>query len=199
MGDTSFAECLRHSAKQHKHSAKPLPSVALGKEGTAKKGSAKTSLPSVFCRALGKDFAECFLSGTRQRLCRVPNRALGKKNGRDGGRNGDGRLPSVTPRGTRQRAHTLPSVTQAALGKDSAFAECHSTSTRQRAHTLPSAAWLTLGKVCALPSAALSDTRQNLGNLPSATLGKGIIFFLKRLFSLPPRLGSSHNSFICLQ
>jgi hypothetical protein len=32
-----------------------LPSV--GKEETAKKGSAKVSLPSVFYRALGKDFA----------------------------------------------------------------------------------------------------------------------------------------------
>jgi hypothetical protein len=31
---------------------------ALGKEETAKKGSAKASLLSVFCQALGKDFAE---------------------------------------------------------------------------------------------------------------------------------------------
>ena len=31
-----FAECLRHSAKAKLHSAKPLPSAALGKEHTAK-------------------------------------------------------------------------------------------------------------------------------------------------------------------
>ena len=31
-----FAECLRHSAKVKLHSAKPLPSVALSKEHTAK-------------------------------------------------------------------------------------------------------------------------------------------------------------------
>jgi hypothetical protein len=35
-----------------------LPSVTLGKEETAKKVSAKASLPNVFCRALSKDFAE---------------------------------------------------------------------------------------------------------------------------------------------
>ena len=48
-----------HSAKPNLHSAKALPSAALGKEHSAKKESAKTSLPSVFCRALGKAFAEC--------------------------------------------------------------------------------------------------------------------------------------------
>ena len=31
-----FAECLRHSAKAKLHSAKPLPSAALGKKHTAK-------------------------------------------------------------------------------------------------------------------------------------------------------------------
>ena len=31
-----FAECLRHSAKAILHSAKPLPSAALGKAHTAK-------------------------------------------------------------------------------------------------------------------------------------------------------------------
>jgi hypothetical protein len=41
-------------------------SFALGKDPPAKNTSAKKSLPSVFYRALGKDFAECNL-GTRQR------------------------------------------------------------------------------------------------------------------------------------
>jgi hypothetical protein len=34
-------------------------SQTLGKEHSAKISSAKTSLPSAFCRALGKGFAEC--------------------------------------------------------------------------------------------------------------------------------------------
>jgi len=58
-GPSEFAECQGHSAKPNLHSAKALPSAALGKEHSAKKESAKTSLPSVFCRALGKAFAEC--------------------------------------------------------------------------------------------------------------------------------------------
>jgi hypothetical protein len=53
-GIAFFAECLRHSAKAILHSAKPLPSVTLGKN------------------FIGKGFfAECFFSDTRQRLCRV--------------------------------------------------------------------------------------------------------------------------------
>jgi hypothetical protein len=54
-----FAECLGHSAKPRLHSAKALPSVTLGKGYSVKISSAKTSLPSAFCRALGKGFAEC--------------------------------------------------------------------------------------------------------------------------------------------
>jgi hypothetical protein len=49
------------------HSAKALPSAALGKEPSVKFWSAKVSLPSVFYRALGKGFAECKLASTRQR------------------------------------------------------------------------------------------------------------------------------------
>jgi hypothetical protein len=70
-GIAFFAECLRHSAKAILHSAKALPSVTLGKEYSAKISSAKGSLSSAFFRTLGKDFAECFFSDTRQRLCRV--------------------------------------------------------------------------------------------------------------------------------
>jgi hypothetical protein len=58
-GNDCFAECPKHSAKRKKHSAKALPSVALGKGDTAEENTAKGTLPSAFCRALGKDFAEC--------------------------------------------------------------------------------------------------------------------------------------------
>ena len=54
-----FAECRIHSAKALLHSAKSLPSVALGKPHSVKKVTAKAPLPSVFFRALGKVFAEC--------------------------------------------------------------------------------------------------------------------------------------------
>jgi hypothetical protein len=57
-GRSSFVECLRHSAKPRKHSANTLPSVTLSKERSANCTSATASLPSTFCRALGKDFAE---------------------------------------------------------------------------------------------------------------------------------------------
>ena len=59
--DGLFAECLGHSAKPLLHSAKALPSAALGKEQ-----SAKVSLPSATYRALGKAFVECHVS-TRQK------------------------------------------------------------------------------------------------------------------------------------
>jgi hypothetical protein len=60
-GHSSFVECLRHSANPRKHSANTLPSVTLGKERSANCTSATASLPSTFCRALGKEFAECHL------------------------------------------------------------------------------------------------------------------------------------------
>ena len=60
-GNWHFAECLRHSAKPEIHSAKALPSAALGKELIDKEA-----------------FAECFLSGTRQSLCRVPEKHSAK-------------------------------------------------------------------------------------------------------------------------
>jgi hypothetical protein len=41
------------------HSAKALPSAALGNAHTAKKALAKTALPIAFYRVLGKAFAEC--------------------------------------------------------------------------------------------------------------------------------------------
>ena len=56
-----------HSAKKALHSAKPLPSAALGKELSAYPFTAKDSLPSAACRALGKAFAKCRKS-TRQKF-----------------------------------------------------------------------------------------------------------------------------------
>ena len=62
-GLSGFAECQGHSAKPNLHSAKVLPNAALGKDHSAKNGSAKASLPSVFCWALDKAFAECLTLG----------------------------------------------------------------------------------------------------------------------------------------
>jgi hypothetical protein len=61
-GISSFVVCLKHTAKAILHSAKALPSVTLGKERSANCTSATASLSSTFCRALGKDFAECHLA-----------------------------------------------------------------------------------------------------------------------------------------
>jgi len=69
-GNTSFAECLRHSVKALLHSAKLLPSAALGKDHSANFSSVKGSLPSAFCRALGKDFAECLWEPSAKKSCR---------------------------------------------------------------------------------------------------------------------------------
>ena len=72
-GNRDFAECLRHSAKA-------LPSAALGIGHSKKKKSAKPSSPSAFaeCRpdtrqrkvAVNGDgcFAECLTYDTRQRI-----------------------------------------------------------------------------------------------------------------------------------
>ena len=80
-----------HSVKKALHSVKPLPSAALGKELSAYLFTAKASLPSAACRALGKGFPECH-DGTRQRkaavmarsqwrpLCRVPRVGTRQRN-----------------------------------------------------------------------------------------------------------------------
>jgi hypothetical protein len=54
-GISFFAVCSKHTAKAILHSAKALPSVTLGKERSANCTSATASLPSTFCRALGKE------------------------------------------------------------------------------------------------------------------------------------------------
>ena len=75
----SLPRCLRHSAKTKLHSAKPLPSAALGKEHTAKIWSAKPSLSSVFYRTLGKEKRPSRRRSRWRSLCRVSTlQALGK-------------------------------------------------------------------------------------------------------------------------
>ena len=73
--DAFFAECWGHSAKPAKHSAKALPSAALGKEQSAKNPSAKVSLPSATYRALSKAFAECHIS-TQQKKSNINSDGL---------------------------------------------------------------------------------------------------------------------------
>jgi hypothetical protein len=80
-----------HSAKKALHSAKLLSSATLGKELSPYPFTAKASLPSATCRALGKGFPECH-DGTRQRkaavmarsqwrpLCRVPRVGTRQRN-----------------------------------------------------------------------------------------------------------------------
>jgi hypothetical protein len=93
-GNSCFAECLKHSAKPGKHSAKTLPSVIIGKEVSVNCTSTTGSLESTFCRGSwqrkvavmapgdgDRDFIECHCD-TRQRppLCRVSTiMALGKE------------------------------------------------------------------------------------------------------------------------
>jgi hypothetical protein len=83
--------CLKHSAKAILHSAKALPSVTLGKERSANCTSAAVSLPSTFCRALGKEFAECLLPLDKEKS---PSRRQVTVTDP---------LPSVCYRGPRQR------------------------------------------------------------------------------------------------
>jgi hypothetical protein len=95
---------------------------------------AKTSLPSAFCRALGKGFAECQI------------RHSAKKSRRDGVWDRDGSLPSAlglalgkgpslcrAPSVWRSaKAGSLPSVLSLALGKGWLFAECPQFGARHR-------------------------------------------------------------------
>ena len=70
MGDRDFAVCPKHTAKADMHTAKALPYAAHGNQASAKPA-----------------FAVCFISGTRQSLCRVHIPTNGKNKGRD--RKGD--------------------------------------------------------------------------------------------------------------
>ena len=181
-GNGRFAECPKHSAKPQKHSVKALPSVALGKEGSANSTSAKPSLPSTFLGHSAKRFAEC-------------QGALGKEKWplrRRG--NGDGFFAECQGQHSA-KASPLPSVFPEALGKELAregphvrlFAEC---SVRHSAKptSLPSASDITLGKEPKpVPRSVLfaecydPDTRQR-ASLPIVTLGKVTSMYLFYLF-----------------
>ena len=137
--------------------------IALGKAFAECDTRQRTHGKKLIGKAL---FVECLLSGTRQRLCRVPRRHSAKKSNRHGAGPVDGHfaecqpgrhsakifyfffkisLPSANPSGTRQRVFiffykiSLPSANLQALGKDFlSFIFLIS---------LPSALYTTLGKV----------------------------------------------------
>ena len=122
-----FAECLRHLAKAKLHSAKPLPSAVLSKEHMAKKLIGKVL------------FAECLLSGTRQRLCREPRGHSAKKSNRHGAGAPGALGKEKRPSRRRPRWWSLCRVpTLQALSKDflffkkKIFAECPLSGPRQR-------------------------------------------------------------------
>jgi hypothetical protein len=83
-----------------------------------------------------RDFAECYVAGTRQRgrLCRVPHRALGKEPDM-------GTLPgglfAECPRGHSAKMYSLPSASGKTLGKDAVSVTRH----RNGRFSLPSAPW----------------------------------------------------------
>ena len=176
----------------HRHSAKDLPSVTLGKEHTASTVPANSS------------FAECFLSGTRQRLCRELKTTLGEKKYVTEGKRSR-HVCRVSKVGHSAKVSILPCVKVGALGKSvqfavcqivalgklTTFAVCHSIGTRQRPFqnrqnltSLPSVKGLTLGKHAIFKSRMhrmmprvhfaecfTADTRQ-MRSLPSVTLDK---------------------------
>ena len=83
-GNSRFVACHMHSAKPKKHSAKDLPSITLNKQHITSTVPANGSLPSVFYRALGKDFVESWNRRSAKksnvtewrrsrRVCRVSN------------------------------------------------------------------------------------------------------------------------------
>jgi hypothetical protein len=150
-GHSSFADCLRHSAKHIKHSANTLPSVTLGKKRSANCTSATVSLPSTFCRVLGKEKSSSrrqvtvtnplssVFFGTRQigQFYRVPAiMALGKDGSSGPHRQSLCRVSNGLALGKESSSgpvcQSLCRVRWAALGKGSFFAECLDHSTRQR-------------------------------------------------------------------
>jgi hypothetical protein len=148
---------------------------ALGKEETAKKGSAKASLPSVFYRPLDKDFAERLILLSAKKItvmveetvtdvCRAPKRS------------------------TRQRLCSLPSILGQHSVKCMLCAECWSSDARQNVRSLPCAGGVRLGKEHNL----CRERRER---------HSAKIFFWKRLFSPSPDPDweASHNSFTSLQ
>jgi hypothetical protein len=140
-----------------------LPSVTLGKERSANCTSATVSLPSTFCRALDKEFAECHLTLDKEFVeCHL---TLGKEKSPSRRQvTVTDPLPSVFYHGPRQRVlqwAPLPvpllSALATALDKDgfagsqvSFFGECHGQHSAKMALPIPrfpSLPSVTLGKV----------------------------------------------------
>jgi hypothetical protein len=161
IGIGRLAECLNHSAKPGKHSAKSSPSVALGRECSVKCISVTASLPGTFYRALGKDFVECHSvlgkekSPSRRPVtktaafaeCHLIHSAKGPPAG-----------PFASFFAEYSRRHStnlasLPSARATTLSKEtlpvlrcSFFAECYGPDTRQRTYLSS----VTLGKVTSI-------------------------------------------------
>jgi hypothetical protein len=126
-------------------SAKALPSVALGKEGSAYSASAKPSVPSTFSRALGKV------------VCRVPESTRQRKAVVTATGDGDG-VFTECPRRHSAKELSLSSVSLTALGKESVRGGPH-------VRYFASVKYLTLDKEASLPSvnprpSAKADGRQ---------------------------------------
>jgi hypothetical protein len=146
---------MKHSAKPEKHSAKALPSVALGKEGSTHNASAKPSLPSTFSRALGKE------------VCRVPESTRQRKAAVTATSDGDGVFAD-----TRQRSYLCRVSARQHSAKNPPGRVPMSGS-------LPSARFGTRRTLCRVPETLHSAKNlyryPGLGSLPSAmvlTLGK---------------------------
>jgi hypothetical protein len=91
-GHNCFVECLKHTTKNRKYSVKSLSSVTLGKKVSVNCTSATTSLPSTFCRKLGKHFAECHVALGKEKSVSRHQVTTTET------------LPSVYCTGTRQRS-----------------------------------------------------------------------------------------------
>ncbi|PAN20881.1 hypothetical protein PAHAL_3G419000 [Panicum hallii] len=117
-GEAHFAECPRHLAKQQKLSANSLPSVTLGKEEMVKKGSAKASLLSIFCRALSKEFAERLIQHSTKKIDVTAEETVTD-------------ICRASGKSTRQGLCSLPSACVGTLGKDYSLCRVSCSSTRQ--------------------------------------------------------------------
>jgi hypothetical protein len=130
-----------------------LPSVALGKEGSARSASVKPSLLSTFSRALGKE------------VCRVPDSTRQRKVAVTASGDGDD-VFAECPGWHSAKELPLPSVVGQTLGKEAIFVECH-WDTRQRirqrgspCQVLCRVSPVALGKACFFAECQGHYTRQ---------------------------------------
>jgi hypothetical protein len=119
LSETVVLPCATGTRQRaEKHSAKDLPSVTFDKEHTASTVPANSS------------FAKCFLSGTRQRLCRELKTTLGEKKYVTGWKRSRHVCRVSNIRHSAKLAF-LPCVKGWALGKACLFAVCQSLGPRQ--------------------------------------------------------------------